>query len=114
MIVFSLLLNVSISERQRKWQARLVLLSWMVQCIVMSVLIQSTLTTCLVAPKYYQDIDTFEDLYKTNLKVYAPESLRMQMLRLFQDDKRLLQHLAQVPRNVTVFGEEMSWTNHYR
>lgn len=66
---FRLLLNTSITVKKRKMQEKLLLVLWMFHCLIFVTLFQSNLTTSLIVPKYYPDIDSLQELYKTNIKV---------------------------------------------
>lgn len=64
-----LLVNASLPERIRGGQEKILLLLWMFYCLIFDTMFNSYLTSALVRPKYYPAINTFEDLYKTDLKV---------------------------------------------
>lgn len=64
-----ILLNSSTPNRRRGQHERLLLILWLYFCLIFDTLFTSILTSTLIKPKYYDDIDTLQQLYQTDIKV---------------------------------------------
>lgn len=89
---YRMFLNIPLPDID-KWKSnpeRLVLTSWMEYAFVFSAVFQCTLMTTLIARKYYPDINTIDDLLRSNLTIYASRS----DLHVLEDNAPyLLQHV---------------------
>lgn len=113
----SFLLGTTAPNRPRmKSPERLLLALWMFGCLVLDTLFQTTLMSTLVAPKFYPDLDTLEDLSSTDMKVYGPEYINIQISRILLtgNDAKFMQHVVNVPREYTVYGSNIDWIDTYK
>lgn len=67
-----LLLNSSAPFYERNNKEKLLYLLWMFHCLIIITVFQSTLMTTLVVPKYYPNIQSLRELYKTDIEVRYP------------------------------------------
>lgn len=66
---FRLIVNGSIPQRSRGDVERFVLLLWMFFCLIFDTMYNSVLTSSLVTPQFYPDVENFEELYRSSIKV---------------------------------------------
>lgn len=112
---FRFLLNESPPDRDRKQRERFIVVLWVLHCIVFATLFQSILMSALVVPRYYPEVDTFEDLYKTDIKVYTAEYRRIQILKGTKgSNMQFTKHMLGAPKELTVYGESLEWIANYR
>ncbi|GLV51337.1 Ionotropic receptor 10a, partial [Carabus blaptoides fortunei] len=112
---YRILLTESPPDRPRRQQERLLFVLWVLHCIVFATLFQTIFMSALVVPRYYPDIDTFEDLHKAQMKVYTGEYIRIQIVKGMQgENKHFLDLLKSVPKEISTFSESMDWIVNYR
>lgn len=64
-----LLMNTSIPLRRRRRAERIIFSLWLFFCLIFGLMFSSHLASVLIKLEYYHNIDTFEELYETDIKV---------------------------------------------
>lgn len=69
---------ITVLERKR-WHVKVMMLSLIIGFGILSCAFQSALTSALVTPKYYKNIDTLEELKESGIPIYIPAPLKAQL-----------------------------------
>lgn len=102
------------SERDQDTKKRLIIVSWLIFCLVFTTLFQSILTTTMVSPLFYPNIETFQDLYKTNMKIWIVGLIHMlYMKNVDKDNLQILKHFDEIPTAVTFYGFHKDWMDDF-
>lgn len=95
---------------------KIILGLWAINCVVIGTMFQTSLMSALIVPKYYPNMDSLQQLYISGLNVYGAEYTNIQIKRILasQNEQLLINQLRNVPRDITIYGDNIEWIDHYK
>lgn len=95
---------------------KIILGLWTIDCVVIGAMFQTTLMSSLIVPKYYPNMDNLQQLSKSGLNVYGAEYTNIQIKRVLesQNDQSIIKQLRNVPRDITIYGDNIEWIDNYK
>ncbi|XP_031349009.1 uncharacterized protein LOC116175079 [Photinus pyralis] len=112
--VISLLLGVSISTETRRIALRILIIFYLVYVIHIQTVYTSNLINILILPKYENSINNMDQLEKSDMEIYVPESLYEYYLKNnLEHYEGIKGRLTVIKNDYTSYVKKLNHTNYF-